>query len=359
MAMDQNDLLQRMLAARLTPNQVPAGPQSQSGPMPLGMASMIGGPGSAASYAQNAERMVAQQQPAPGKFAQATGKVDQFLGSPGGGMIMNLLAQQGYSTMPQSKLGAVGRAGLMTIEQQRMKRQEQMQKDLYESEIAKNNAAANPYAPGKSLTELAKLEEDYKAGRIDDETYRARKQELTSKSANVIFDQEQTLQNKYATQTQVPRVALLSISQAESLLANMQPDDPNALGQLAALISAIKSLDGSTVREGELAAFMSATGLAGRIEAELAKAQGKGLGPTMIGQTRDMLARLRGNIEGVLDRTRTYYERYAKDKGLDAEWVTGLPNPKGPGAGSNPMIAAPGVTAPPPAPGSGKVVGEI
>jgi hypothetical protein len=44
-------------------------------------------------------------------------KIDGFLKSPGGGMLMNILAQSGYSTTPQSPFGAIGKAALMTQQQ--------------------------------------------------------------------------------------------------------------------------------------------------------------------------------------------------------------------------------------------------
>lgn len=48
---------------------------------------------------------------------QTMNKLDQFLTTPGGGFLMNLLAQSGYSTMPQSPFGAIGKAALMTQQQ--------------------------------------------------------------------------------------------------------------------------------------------------------------------------------------------------------------------------------------------------
>lgn len=52
-----------------------------------------------------------------GGAQQATSTLDSFINKPGGSLLMNLLAQQGYSTMPQSPLGAIGRASLATQEQ--------------------------------------------------------------------------------------------------------------------------------------------------------------------------------------------------------------------------------------------------
>lgn len=70
------------------------------------------------------------------KVGGAASKVGDFINTPGGGFVMNLLAQQGYSPVPQSKLGAVGRAGVATAQQQQ-------QKQLIEARLGmqKNTAA--------------------------------------------------------------------------------------------------------------------------------------------------------------------------------------------------------------------------
>ena len=69
-----------------------------------------------------------------GKQAPKQGGLDAFLGKPGGMMLMNLLAQQGYSPMPQSKLGAVGRAALMTSQQQAGQSQAEAKRKLMEAQ---------------------------------------------------------------------------------------------------------------------------------------------------------------------------------------------------------------------------------
>lgn len=50
-----------------------------------------------------------------------TNPLDEFLGSKGGSLLVNLLAQQGFSTTPQSPLGALGR-GLQATEAQGQQR---------------------------------------------------------------------------------------------------------------------------------------------------------------------------------------------------------------------------------------------
>lgn len=80
-----------------------------------------------------------QQQPQ--KKPQANGffgKADEFLNRPSGNFLMNLLAQSGYSTMPSSPLGAIGRASIATQEQQRQSGMDDFQKRLIESQIMRN-----------------------------------------------------------------------------------------------------------------------------------------------------------------------------------------------------------------------------
>lgn len=65
---------------------------------------------------------------------------DSFLTSPGGNFALNLLAQQGFSTMPQSPLGAIGRAGLATADQQRQNRRGNLEDRLLKARIGLTEA---------------------------------------------------------------------------------------------------------------------------------------------------------------------------------------------------------------------------
>jgi hypothetical protein len=53
---------------------------------------------------------------------------------------MNLLAQSGYSTTPQSPFGAIGKAALMTQQQQQQQGMSALQKEFIESQIGLNKA---------------------------------------------------------------------------------------------------------------------------------------------------------------------------------------------------------------------------
>ncbi len=57
-------------------------------------------------------------------------KLDSFITSPGGGFLMNLLAQSGYSTTPGSPFGAIGRAAVATNQQNDQREQRQFRNNL-------------------------------------------------------------------------------------------------------------------------------------------------------------------------------------------------------------------------------------
>lgn len=75
-------------------------------------------------------------------------KADQFLSGPSGNFLMNLLAQEGFSTTPQSPLAAIGRAGLMTAQQRREAQMSDLQRRLIESQIGRNQTLATNPASG-------------------------------------------------------------------------------------------------------------------------------------------------------------------------------------------------------------------
>lgn len=70
---------------------------------------------------------------APNPHEQNAGllkKTDGFINSDGGNFLMNLLAQQGFSNMPQSPLAAVGRAGLETAENRQQRERSLLENNL-------------------------------------------------------------------------------------------------------------------------------------------------------------------------------------------------------------------------------------
>jgi len=91
------------------------------------------------------------------KGDNALNKADEFMQKPGGNFLMNLLAQSGYSTTPDSPLGAVGRAGIMTQQQQRQSSLDDMQRRLVEAQIGKlgRDAESGSQVRTHSATTLA------------------------------------------------------------------------------------------------------------------------------------------------------------------------------------------------------------
>lgn len=65
--------------------------------------------------------------------------LQKLIGNP---LLLNLLAQSGYAETPDSPLGALGRAGLMTQQQQQQTSMQDLQKELLRSRIGLTNAQA-------------------------------------------------------------------------------------------------------------------------------------------------------------------------------------------------------------------------
>ena len=70
---------------------------------------------------------------------QPPNPLDQFLGSQGGSLLMNLLAQQGFSTTPQSPLGALGRGLQQTQQQTQQRGRSALEDELLRSRIGLAN----------------------------------------------------------------------------------------------------------------------------------------------------------------------------------------------------------------------------
>ena len=64
----------------------------------------------------SAVEIAALQQKPQGRIGGALSKASDFIGTPGGSFLLNLLSQQGSSPVPTGgPLGAIGRAGLQTV----------------------------------------------------------------------------------------------------------------------------------------------------------------------------------------------------------------------------------------------------
>jgi hypothetical protein len=88
--------------------------------------------------------------------------MEKLFGNP---FLLNLLAQSGYSTMPQSSIGAIGRAGVATQQQQMEGAMAEMQRKLIESQILKNQRPpyVNQSKPAASIQEYTLYSEQEKA----------------------------------------------------------------------------------------------------------------------------------------------------------------------------------------------------
>ena len=76
--------------------------------------------------------------PDPRPNAQPS-KLDSFIGSPGGGFLMNLLAQSGYSPVPHSPFGAIGRAALLSQQQGQQRQRAGLENELLRARIGLSN----------------------------------------------------------------------------------------------------------------------------------------------------------------------------------------------------------------------------
>lgn len=261
-----------------------------------------------------------------GNPSQTINKLDSFLGTPGGGFLMNLLAQSGRSLTPgPSPLGAIGRAGLANQQQQRQSGIDDLQKRLIESTIglrtAQTDAAGLP-DQGKPLTDLAKLRADFNAGRITADAFESSRKDILRAGKDKSFDMTKSLRGEFRTDTDGIRQSQSALANAKSLVAQGNP-----IAATAAFTSFIRSIDNSVVRPAEQAAYSSAGGIARRLEDELSKLSGEG--PLSENTRRDLLTSietLENQLSGIHDRTVKFYNEEADLAELRPESVTGIPS---------------------------------
>lgn len=256
------------------------------------------------------------------RIGQGFNKLDSVMNSDGGSFLLNLLAQSGYSTMPDSPLGAIGRAGLATQQQKRAAGVSDLQRQLIESQIGLNKSKAEavgiPVTP-KAETQLGKALSDFQNGLISREAYDAQVNEVIDSGVKERFGRSQSLRSEYNKETSGIRSSLQSLTSAQALLAN----GGNPIAELAAFISTIKSIDNSTVREGELATFNKASGLVANLENLVSRASGEGFSPTVAADIADTVDRLRTPLESVLNGSKEFYAKEAKRSGVDPERIIG------------------------------------
>jgi len=305
---------------------VPGGPVSGAGTGP------VSGAGSEASK--------------PGIF----GKIDNFINSPGGGFLMNLLSQQGYSPVPQSPFGAIGRAGLMSQAQGQQRQRGELENELLRAQagLAKAKTTSEGMPGGgdiKAATDLGKLTQDLANGVISQEDYAQKRKEILSVNQQQGFTNEKVLRDEFTKRTLGISTSLQAASQAEALLST----SANPIAEMAAFISLIKSIDNSTVREGELNNFSRVSGIMSELQTLATRAAGEGaFAPGVREDIQASLAALRANLEKMHSGFSEYYGSEAKRYNLSPRAVIGGPIP-GFGGSGNPQ-------APPPAKSPNNVI---
>lgn len=251
-------------------------------------------------------------------------KLDGFLTSPGGSLLVNLLSQSGFSTMPQSPFGAIGKGLLATQQQSQGRERNDLTNQLLRSQIGLNEAKASAAPPGVGpLTEIAKLQEDLNNGRISPDIFEAKSNEILNKEVNDRFDNTQKLRGEFTSETKDIAKSLQSLSAAESLI--QKGDTPNSVAQLAAFISTIKSIDNSTVREGELRAFESVQGFMRSLENQISRAKGEGFTVDLQSDIADTITRLKAPLSELLNAKKLFFSEEAERSRLNPISITGSP----------------------------------
>jgi len=260
-----------------------------------------------------------------GTQAQAKPKsgIEGLLGNK---FLLNILAQQGKSFTPgPGPLGVIGRAGLATQQQQKQQGVSGLQEELLRAKIgltgAQTNALTTPGGGGKPLTDIAKLKADLAAGRVSQEVFDAERNSVLTKASNVEFANTQKLRGEFINETKDISSSLSSLSAARTLIET----DANPIAQFAAFISTIKSIDNSTVREGELRAFEKVQGMRRELDNFLKRAKGEGMTVDLRRDISETINKLQGPLNELLNAKRKFYGNEATRFKLNAESVSGSP----------------------------------
>ena len=258
--------------------------------------------------------------PVPGLQPQSP--LDRFLGSPGGSLAMNLLAGSGFSPVPQTA-GIVGRALLATQQQQQANQLTDAQKLLIESQIGLNRArtaAAGQPDAGEPLTQLAKLRADAQAGRISTEVFDAERRKVIDQGLQDRFGRAQALRGEFRKDTDDLQQSLQALSAARNLAAT---DNPTA--QLASFISTIRSIDNSTVREGELEAFNRIQSLTVELEQKFRRLREGGFSPQLRDDINETITALERPLTDLLNQRKDFYRGEAERFNVEPDSVAGIP----------------------------------
>lgn len=257
----------------------------------------------------------------PVPIPQQQSQLDRFLGSPGGVLAMNLLAGSGFSPVPQSSTGAIGRALLATQQQQRASQLTDTQKLLIESQIGLNRAqAAAELQPTEPLTQLAKLRADAQAGRISTAVFDAERRKVIDQGLQDRFGRAQALRGEFRKDTDDLQQSLQALSAARNLAST---DNPTA--QLASFISTIRSIDNSTVREGELNAFNKIQSLTVELEQKFRRLREGGFSPQLRDDINETITALERPLTELLNKRKDFYRGEAERFNVEPDSVAGIP----------------------------------
>ena len=186
---------------------------------------------------------------------------------------------------------------------------------------AKTSAEGASGLGAEPLSAIGKLGRDLANGAITPEIYQAEVNQILDKELGDKFDRTQKLRGEFSTQTKPIADSLQSLSAASSLINSSD----NPISELAAFISTIKSIDNSTVREGELAAFNEMQGFLRKLENEFAKAKGEGFSETLRRDIAGTITSLEKPLRELLGKKQEFYRGEANKFKLDPESIAGSP----------------------------------
>ena len=186
--------------------------------------------------------------------------------------------------------------------------------------VARVKELSAPPAQGAS-SPFGKIEEDYKAGRIDKQTYEALKRKETTAEGKEpdTFGNAARLRGEFDTKTKDFSVVRDAYSKMTSVAK-----EPSAAGDISLIFGFMKLNDpSSTVREGEFATAQNAGSIPERVRARYNAALN---GETLTAAQRADFMKQAGNIYGSQEgQFRKEVERYsdlAKKFGVDPDTVT-------------------------------------
>ena len=248
---------------------------------------------------------------------------------------MGLAMMQQSSIPGQTFAGGLGQAGLQTLQNMRAQKDRELKRQLMQAQIYGAYAGAG----GDPKTEFGKIARDLALNRITQEEADKLREKINVGNVQDQFKLEADLRKEYRSATGDIDEALLAISQSENLIYENNP-----VSVMAAFVSMIKSIDNSTVREGELRNFESVRGYMGKLDNLYQRNVGRGVfsEDTMI-DIRNTIRALRENLEAAKGELSTSFRSTAEAYKLDPSRVVTGYIPSSPlGPRETPGVLPPG-----------------